>query len=499
MTGTRGERPRALAIGAGVAAAAIAFCAFPLSAGIHSSLGVAAILRGSWAGLVGGLSEPHRPLFGAAVRAAIGAAVGALMLRLGLGVIPAWAMVVGVGLAGLVALAMSLLALKMGLRAASSAALVIVFIGLAWQIGVIPGPFSAAQRSFFSDVAQEPVAEHYGFDGKIYLKTMFLMKRGIPYYAAFSQAMVDDKGYVRPPVQVFNYREPWPARLVASLPGNAGIDAWLVFAAIVCLGIVGAFFLASRWVTPGVALLGPMLIATYYVFSLTSKWFPFVELWAGAVAICAIAALLAERWWLGVALVTVAVAMRELMVYLIPVALLAALVSPRRRELVPQMIALVVLPSAVLAYHTFSVPVHLDAAGSSGGISTWLHGSVGNLVAALRFSDRNAVWGRLIFPVVPVVALLGGLQVRGAWRKVMLASAVVIPTAALGLFSNGVYGYYWGAIAQPLMLGLVPLLFVAFLPATPERDASAPASGSNDSAQVGYDTAAMASLEPEAS
>jgi hypothetical protein len=441
-------------------ACAMAFAAFPVVPGVRWGLVVAALFRGVWSGLVGGLALGSASMGRVAALTGVGAGVGAIAIRVGYPSIATWGLLVAVALAVVVALAARLVAERWGTRLAGVCAMALVFAGLAWQIGLLPGPYSATQHEFLGKVAQEPLAEKYGFDGKIYLKTMFLMKKGVPYYPAFTKAITEDKRYSAPPPLVFNYREPWPARFVALLPGNAGLDAWAVFLALVVASIVGAYVLASQFVSHGVSLLGPMLLSSYFSYSLTTKWFPLVELWAGALAVWVIVALLRERWWAGAAIVTIAVAMRELMIYLIPVGVFAWLFYPQRRRVVLPVAALVVAPAVVLAYQAMSAPGAL----AGGGLSTWLHGDLGTLAAALRFSSNYAPWGRWVMLVAPLAALAGALQVTSAWRKALLGAAAGVPSIALALFSNGHWGYYWGGIAAPVILSIAPLALIALLP-----------------------------------
>jgi hypothetical protein len=445
-----------------VAACAIAFVVFPLVPGVRWGLVTAALLRGVWSGLVAGLALRSASLPRVAAVAAVGAGLGAVAIRLGFPSAATWGLLAAVALAVAVALAMRLIAERWGKRLAVTCAMVLVLAGLAWQIGLLPGPYWATQHKFLRKVAQEPLAEKYGFDGKIYLRTMFLMKEGLPYYPAFTKAIIEDKRSFAPPPLVFNYREPWPASFVALLPGNAGLDAWGVFLALVIASMVGAYMLASQFVAPGVSLLGPMLLSSYFSYALTTKWFPLVELWAGALAVWVIVALLRERWLAGAILVTVAVAMRELMVYLIPVGAFTWLFYPQRRKVVLPMIALIVLPVIVLGYHAMSAPGTLAA----GGLSTWLHGNVTTLVRALQFSSNYVPWGRWVMLVAPLAALAGALQVTVAWRKALLGAAVGVPSIALALFSTGHFGNYWGAIEAPVVLCLSPLAFTVLLPPT---------------------------------
>ena len=444
-----------------VLAATLAFLAFPTIAGVRSAFLVAAVCRGVWCGLVSGLARPKGSWRRAGVIAAVSAIVGALAVRFGMASIAVWQMAVAVVIAVAVAAIASLMTARKLTTVAIVIGLLAVLLGLGWRSGVLPGPFAQPTRAFLAGVAQEPTGAFH-FDGQSILKTIFLVKRGVPYYTAFGQSVAENPGYGTTPKQVFNYREPWPARFVALLPGNPGIDAWGTFFALVAAAIVGAYLLSSQFVSPGAALLGPMLLAAYFSFPVVTKWFPLVELWGGALAVLAVAAFTRERWWIAAILVAVAVAVRELMVYLIPAGLVAWALYPKRKTVRGAAIALVVLPVVVLVYHVVSA-LAVVGPTSSGGLSTWMHGGVASLVTALRFCSNYMPWGKFVSLAAPILALLGAVLVPGAWRKALLISAIGIPTVALALFSSGASGYYWGGIMQPLALTMVPLAFVPVL------------------------------------
>jgi len=444
-----------------VLAATLAFLAFPTIAGVRSAFLVAAVFRGLWCGLVAGLALPRSSWRRAGVIAAVSATLGAVAVRFGLGSIAVWHMAVAVAIAVAVAALASLMAARKLTTVAVVIALAAVLLGLGWRVGVLPGPFAQPTKVFLAGVAKEPTGAFH-FDGQSILKTIFLVKRGVPYYTAFGQSVAENPGYGTSPKQVFNYREPWPARFVALLPGNPGLDAWGTFFALVAAATIGAYLLTSQFVSPGAALLGPMLLVAYFSFPAMTKWFPLVELWGGALAVLAVVAFTRERWWAAAILVAIAVAVRELMVYLIPAGLVAWALYPKRKAARGAAIALVVLPVAVLAYHVVSA-LAVVGPTPSGSLSTWMHGGVESLVTALRFCSNYMPWGKLTSLGAPVLALLGAVLVPRAWRKALLVSVIGVPTVALALFSSGASGYYWGGIFQPVALAMVPLAFIPVL------------------------------------
>ncbi len=66
----------------------------------------------------------------------------------------------------------------------------------------------------------------------------------------------------------------------------------------------------------------------------------------------------------------------------------------------------------------------------------------------------------------PPVALVASLLIRPWWRAAFFLTAIVAAHVGLTAFSGGDYGYYWGAILQPLALALAPAMVRPLAPAS---------------------------------
>ena len=338
-------------------------------------------------------------------------------------------------------------------RIAEVAALAIVIGLFLFGTGVLPGPAQAKSAELHQQFSMEPQPEQYGFDGVIFLRTNWLMQQGMPYYQAFIKAWNEDSRLGGDPRGLFNIRQPWIYYLWLGLPGPPGVKVLDWFVAFACVTMTVAYVAARRFVAPVAALLAPIALTAYFAMPALTLWFPLSEYWAGMAAVAFLCALVYERWNLAGVLVMAAFAFRELMLFLVPIYLIAWFVGGRKRSAIPGLVAAVVGPFALLGIHAYLSPVH----GQTAGVAFWLQGGVKPLVDSLRFSGDLSAGSQWTYLAIPVVALAGAAQARPTWNRWWLDAAVIVPVVSLIVFSNGQWGYYWGAIAQPLMMTMIPL------------------------------------------
>jgi hypothetical protein len=340
------------------------------------------------------------------------------------------------------------------IRAATLAALAIL-VGLQlYQMGVLPGVPREATASIRARVTSEPVAEAYQFDGDLFIRIDHLMAKGVPYYAAFLQAYDEDSRLQGPPPGLFGVRQRWVFELWNVLPGPPGIRVLWWFDALVVGTMLAGYGVARRFVEPAAALVAPVAIGGYLLMPALTLWFPLSEYWGGMVAVLFLYAMVTERWTWGAILVVVAVSLRELMLFLVPVYVVWWLLSSRRREAVAGLILSVLGPVTLFALHASWSPV---VGQSAAGAARWFQGGVQRLVDALQFSGGYVGFSDRAYLVIPLLALVGAVATRAAWIRVLLGAAVIVPIVALTLFSGGEWNYYWGAIAMPMLLALTPL------------------------------------------
>ena len=361
------------------------------------------------------------------------------------------------------------LASRRGFRIVVESSLVLfVVLSHLWLCGLLPGVYRQAVPRIDAKIDREPAPETYEFDGRVYLRTYYLMKQGMPFYQAFGTAHAGDRRHDGPPAQKLNYREPLLYEIWRWLPGHTGesLRVWFVVYSIAVL--LAAYALARTFVGPGPALLSPILLSGYFTAATWSTWFLFSELWSGGAAVIALLALVRGRWWMGGLLVTATIALRELMIFLIPAYAVAWLLDGKRRETRLALAAALVAPALALGIHWLVAPGALIHSG--GDLSPWMQGGLQTLMAALAFSSDFIANGHAVLLAAPVAALVGASLARPRWRAGLLLTAIVLPLIGLYAVSAGEYGYYWGAILQPIVIAVAPLSLQRFDPAETRSD-----------------------------
>jgi hypothetical protein len=375
---------------------------------------------------------------------------------------------IGAAAAAAVAAGAALLARKWGAPVAAAIALVALLCIAVWAAGFVAGPLAgspAQSRDYVYGAIPQP--ERYEFDGSTFLRTYWLMKHGTPYYEAFQQALIDhellDATFPKSP---FNYREPLLFEIWRVLPGSTGADVFRWFVVWSLLAMIAGFVLATRLVDPGVALLAPVLLMRFFAFFWWADrtWFALIESWAGVALVAAVAALLGRKWVWSVALLTLAIAIRELTVVAIPAWIVAwAFLRGERRRLWWLPVAAVVAPAAALGIHLALVP---PLAPGGSGVATWTHGGLDRLAGALMFG-----WSRFPHDIAPigiavaVLAVLASAFAAPVWRRAAMLCAVAASLCFLTAFSGGPAWMDWGAAFSPLFAAMAPAVLSPLLPA----------------------------------
>ncbi|MEA5153638.1 hypothetical protein [Raineyella sp.] len=454
---------------------------------LHTHLGLGTLpaaaldgtIRGLFVGLVVGvtadraLRAPWAVLAGC-IASLITGAVSARRVHLDTSVLLAGAFTVVTGIVVVWALTRLSRKVKTSTLGLGSLGVVLVSaIALAGWTPWRPSDEVAAKR--FVDLASQPVPLHYAFDGWTYLRARDLMIQGQPFYSAITQALRDDSPAHRTIVESpFNIRQPLLFELWRILPGELPYHLLGWFIAFSLLAIAGAYLLARTFVEPGPALVAPILMTSWLYFFWWSSsygegpWFTMMEVWAGFVAIFALALLLRRRWLASLVLLWCAVATREFMVLLIPAWLVAWFVGQRpvgRRRTWWVPVGAVVVPVLVLLLHMWLASGFLERTPSSTlGLAHWLHGGPATLQRALQFGWYHVQFRTYVVPALSVLALAGALTLRQAWHRATLTVTLVLMLFFLFRFSHGEWAYYWGGIFTPIVVSLVPLVVSRWLP-----------------------------------
>lgn len=332
-------------------------------------------------------------------------------------------------------------------------------------------PTDAAAAARFAQLSTQPVPKQYAFDGWIYLRVRDLMIQGEPFYEAFARGIMDDsRAHPASIESPFNIRQPLLFEVWKVLPGDLPHHLLGWFVAFSVLAIAGSYLLARSFTAPGPALVAPILMTSWlYFFWWTSSWFTMSEIWAGFVAVFALALLVRRRWLPSLLLLCCAVAIREFMVLLIPAWLVAWWVAqrpPERRRTWWVPAGAIAVPLAALLLHLWSASALVQVAPSSTlGLARWLQGGPTILLSALLFGWEHVPIGEVLVPAFSGLALVGVLTLRRTWQRLALAVTVVLMLLFLFFISHGVWAYYWGAFFTPIAVSLVPTVVSRWLPA----------------------------------
>lgn len=464
---TRAQRkPRAVVLVAACLASVTGFVLLPSLGNIPSAVATILVFRGLVAGCIAGLILARPAPAWVSVLVALGSSIAGTSAVSGLaaGSVTPGGAVLGLLAAVVSAGCFAYLGASGGGWVARVATLSLLLVVMLWYAGIVPSvALRQAYLTYHAELAVPPQPEQYAFDGASFLHTYDLMKQGRGYYDAFRQGIVDDSRHDAAFITSrFNYREPFVFYLWKVLPGSDGSALWGWFVVYAALALVASYTLASGLVSPGVAVLAPAALLSFFTyFFWADTWFTITEIWAAGFGVAAVMCLV-RKWHIpGVVLLTAAVAAREFMVLLIPAWIVVWWFSEGRRSNWWLPVAAMAGPGAALVAHLMAVPATAGGAGALGG---WLHGGLDRLVAALRFGFDLMPGGTYLSLVFAVLAIWSAALARPRSRAAGLLAVTALPTLFLFTFSAGIWHDYWGAFYMPLAVSIAPGVLGRVLP-----------------------------------
>jgi len=289
-------------------------------------------------------------------------------------------------------------------------------------------------------------------DPDLYSIEAHRVRAGESYYVVASEEL-RAAGY--PMRSMFNYRLPTLAWVFGLLPSDEAARGLLVgIAALAFLAWAAA--LRTR-ASPGAAVFLLAVLAGLLAWSGLTRAFYVHEVWAGILIALAIGAAAAGWGPLGVAAGLAALAVRELALPYVAVAL-AMSVCQRRRGEAAAWAAGSVAFAAGLAAHA-AATARFSSVADGAHVGTWLQ--FGGWPFVLKTAFTNA-W--LVAAPQPVTAVLLPLALigLGGWRGALglRVSATVFLYVAAFLVAGQKFNYMWGY----LYCGLAPM-GLAFAPA----------------------------------
>lgn len=358
----------------------------------------------------------------------------------------------------------SAFAVRRGFSAAVSVlAITVLLIALAWSAGLFPGLIGNQHAAEMGQFQATLASGKFGFDGTMYLNTLQRMIAGQPYFSAFSAARSLQtgarEGFM---TSVFNYRERWLFEFWKLLPHPGFRTVWNAYITLALVTVVIAYLIGLRFLGPGLALLGPILVGSYYVGHAWKNYWMFMELWASMLLIAVLWALLTRRWALSSVLLVAAVAVRELSVLLMPAWIIAWWFAPRRRSRIISMLVVLIGPLMVLAYQVLSVPVHR---GGGFSLASWLNGGIHAWTVTLSFGEALLPLGTPLLLGGVALAIAAAFSLKPRWRMLAIVTAVGVPATFMFVFAGPqIVTEYWGGLVIPVTLTLAPLVCCFFWP-----------------------------------
>ena len=310
-------------------------------------------------------------------------------------------------------------------------------------------------------VGHEPIDENYNHDSYIFLKTVYLMKDGRPYYTAFDQAVINDVRADKPPDTVFGYRLPTLFLLWSILP-NPGVSIWIIFVIVGFTLLISSYQIAQKFSSPSFAIIAPYFLVPYLLFSSKSHWFLISEYWAMFLLVFYLAFLLNKKYHLAYSSLLLGLLIRELV--FIPALAgfgLSVLVRSKRHFLFYLSIILVFLIFYLI--HIFLIAHTLS--GSKGlSIDRLLGGGINFVRSTLAFGTQyylSIKWGLQNMALYLLITFLGGIFLllsNNEERMLIVISyltcfgfPVVFLFIAVSKFND-----YWGIMYVPIMLSILP-------------------------------------------
>ncbi|MBN2575339.1 MAG: hypothetical protein JXP73_12310 [Deltaproteobacteria bacterium] len=284
-----------------------------------------------------------------------------------------------------------------------------------------------------------------GEDAALYAGIVRDMRGGQGYYAA-AEAQLRSRGY--PMKSVFNWRLPTLAWIFAFLPSDRAARG--VLGGLSMLAIAAWFAALRRSLSSRAAFAGCVVLLGIFAWPFASEAYRVHETWAGIAIALSIAAAALDCPVAAVVAGLSALAIRELALPYVVVAIVLSLRDPRRRWATAWMVGFIVF-CLLFRLHTWMVANHQMVTDRAQEMS-WL--DLGGWWFVLKTAITN-FW--LISAPAWVAALVLPLSLLGllGWRTALgvRVSATGFAYVALFLFVGLPFNYLWGLVYA----GLAPL------------------------------------------
>jgi hypothetical protein len=321
-------------------------------------------------------------------------------------------------------------------------------------------------------------------DQSWYLGVVDYVKAGQPYYQAFRRGYHENLEWQSDPPNVFAVREPLLPEFLAHLPGDGRSAIWAM-AALATVAAALGFALVSDLAGSGAGLIALGGVLGLYLNFTTMPFVVSFEPWAGALGLASVAlaglAIRSAETRRRLALMTcaalvavLAVAVRELMLFVPAAGLVAAFFAPRehRRTDIALWTGALVACVAVLGVHAHFAQAIVTP---SQGLDKWLGlGSLDNVFLGIANGARYISAEEWLLVVLGLLGVVGAAMQRDREFRALALVATVAPLLFFLVAWNKAIDVatgrpinYWGSIVTPLLFALAPaaLALLSLVPA----------------------------------
>jgi len=308
-----------------------------------------------------------------------------------------------------------------------------------------------------------------GSDHVLYLRVYEAVRAGEAYYPSFRKYFI--RWGQTTPSSVLNIRSPILTYFWAALPGPRWIVVSFLVLATAVIFLVPVFL--SGMVRRPLAIPACATLAAYFLYFPRQLPLFTTEAWAVLLVMMSVAASSvssrSERWRsltvVSVGLATVALAVRETMVFVLAAGLFSALVVPgeQRRFRSAAWAAGLAAAGVALGVHYWAASSVVDPASKYQAL---IRGGLDNALAALSYATDHLGMGGWFAFTLAALGLIGTLLIPEVRLRLQMSLATFMPLVAFLFIGNnarenrvGMPLNYWGVVVVPLVYLCIPLVF----------------------------------------
>lgn len=307
--------------------------------------------------------------------------------------------------------------------------------------------------------ATEPPDETYRFDPVMFLKTFYLMEKGLPYYKAYAEGYKRDTAHDGYPEYTQTFRFPTIFYLWKFLCPPSGSFINLLFTFFALTSLLASFFLVWKFSQTPLALVAPVLLAPYLLYGNLTLWFLATEYWALFSGLPFIIFYLYNLPLASLGLAFFSALVREFGIFYLLAGTLASWFKKKKKESFFWIGAVAIF---FLTYLFHQKASHAFTAGQPAqSFFAWQAFRLNAFKAIAEYgfvlAPFNQVWAfPLLFLSLAGVALLKAEK----QIKVFLLANLSIPLVTFLVFGRDPGAGYWGVVWMPIVLSTFPLFLL---------------------------------------